>query len=114
MKLLSMLLACAALPATAATLKPFTTLSGPVVTLADLFDGADSRARGPAPAPGARITVEARQLEAIARQYGVDWRPMGAGDRAVLGVAATRVTRIAQPNSVLAGSAPPEIGAAEG
>lgn len=84
MKLLSMLLACAALPATAATLKPFTTLSGPVVTLADLFDGAGDRALGPAPAPGARITVEARQLEAIARQYGVDWRPMGAGDRAVL------------------------------
>lgn len=84
MKLMSMLLACAALPATAATLKPFTTLSGPVVTLADLFDGADSRALGPAPAPGARITVEARQLEAIARQYGVDWRPMGGGGRVVL------------------------------
>lgn len=84
MKLLSMLLACAALPATAATLKPFTTLSGPVVTLADLFDGAGDRALGPSPAPGARITVEARQLEAIARQYGVDWRPSGAGDRTVL------------------------------
>ena len=84
MKLLSMLLACAAMPASAATLKPFTTLSGPVVTLADLFDGADSRALGPAPAPGARITVEARQLEAIARQYGVDWHPTGMGDRAVL------------------------------
>lgn len=84
MKLLSMLLACAALPAAAATLKPFTILSGPVVTLADLFDGADGRALGPAPAPGARITVEARQLEAIARQYGVDWRSGGAGDRVVL------------------------------
>lgn len=84
MKLLSMLLACAALPATAATLRPFATLSAPVVTLADLFDGADARALGPAPAPGARITVEARQLEAIARQYGVDWHPSGAGDRAVL------------------------------
>ena len=84
MKLLSMLLACAAFPAAAATLKPFTTLSAPVVTLADLFDGADGRALGPAPAPGARITVEARQLEAIARQYGVDWRPMGVNERAVL------------------------------
>lgn len=89
MKLLPVLLACPVLacgplPATAATLKPFTTLSAPVVTLADLFDGADSRALGPAPAPGSRITVEARQLEAIARQYGVDWRPAGAGERAVL------------------------------
>ncbi len=84
MKLLSMLLACAAFPATAATLRPFTALSGPVVTLADLFDGAGDRALGPSPAPGTRITVEARQLEAIARQYGVDWRPGSASDRVVL------------------------------
>ncbi len=89
MKLLSVLLVCAAVPAAAATLRPFSTLSGPVVTLADLFDGmgsggAGDRALGPSPAPGARITVEARQLEAIARQYGIDWRPGSAGDRAVL------------------------------
>ncbi len=87
MKIFLVALVCAAVPATAATLRPFATLSGPVVTLADLFDGMDSmgdRALGPAPAPGARITVEARQLEAIARQYGVDWHPSGSGDRAVL------------------------------
>ena len=84
MKILSIVLACCAVPATAATLRPFTTLSGPVVTLADLFDGAGNRALGPSPAPGARITVEARQLEAIARQFGVEWRSSGAGDRVVL------------------------------
>jgi len=84
MKILAALLACCALPAGAATLRPFSTLSGPVVTLADIWDGGGDRALGPSPAPGARITVEARQLEAIARQFGVDWRPAGAGDRVVL------------------------------
>ena len=71
-------------PAAAATLRPYTTLSAPVVTLADLFDGADARPLGPAPAPGGRITVEAPQLGAIARMFNVDWRPAGPGDRAVL------------------------------
>ena len=84
MKLFPILLACCAFPAAAATLRPFTTLSGPVVTLADLFDGAGNRALGPSPAPGARITVEARQLAAIARQFGVDWQSGSAGDRVVL------------------------------
>ena len=84
MKILTVILACCALPAGAATLRPFATLSGPVVTLADIWDGGGDRALGPAPAPGARITVEARQLEAIARQFGVDWRPGSAGDRVVL------------------------------
>ena len=68
----------------AATLKPYTTLEGPVVRLSDLFDGADARPLGPSPAPGARITVEAPQLTAIAHMFGVDWRSAGPGDRAVL------------------------------
>ena len=69
----------------AAALKPFTTLSGPVVRLSDLFDAAGlDRPLGPAPAPGSRITVESAQLAAIARQFGVDWRPAGPADRAVL------------------------------
>lgn len=80
------LLAMCALPLAAhgATLKPFTTLDGAVVRLSDLFDGADSRPLGPAPAPGARISVEAPQLLAIARMFKVDWHPAGPGDRAVL------------------------------
>jgi flagella basal body P-ring formation protein FlgA len=71
-------------PAAAATLRPYTTLDRPVVRLSDLFEGADDRALGPSPAPGARITVEAPQLAAIARMFAVDWRPAGPGDRAVL------------------------------
>ncbi len=64
-----------------------TTLRAPVVRLADLFDDAGKnadRVLGPGPGPGARIVVEARQLAAIARQFGVDWRPASGGDRAVL------------------------------
>lgn len=71
----------------AATLRPDGTILGPVVRLSDLFDDAGEEARralGPAPAPGARIIVEAPQLAAIARQFGVDWRPASAADRLVL------------------------------
>ena len=74
-------------PAIAATLRPLTTLSGPVVRLSDLFDdaGADAgRVLGPAPAPGPRIVVAAAQLGAIARQFGVDWQPDSGAEQAVL------------------------------
>jgi flagella basal body P-ring formation protein FlgA len=74
-------------PAQAASLRPLTTLSAPVVLLSDLFDDAGAKAArvlGPAPAPGERIVVEAAQLAAIARQFGVDWRPASGADRAVL------------------------------
>lgn len=77
----------AASPADAATLRGATTLESPVVRLSDLFDDAGPRAGqvlGPAPAPGARIVVEAPQLAAIARRYGVDWRPASPADSAVI------------------------------
>lgn len=80
---LALLLACLAVPATAATLKPYTALDSGVVHLSDLWDGAPDRAIGPGPLPGARITVEAPQLSAIARLFGVDWRPAGS-ERAIL------------------------------
>ena len=73
--------------AEAATLRTMTTLHAPVVRLADLFDDAGANANrvlGPGPGPGGRIVVEAAQLGAIARQFGVDWRPVSSADRAVL------------------------------
>lgn len=79
--------ACLIPAAHAATLRPMTTLSAPVVRLSDLFDDAGpnaARVLGPAPRPGERIVVPAAQLAAIARQFGVDWRPGSAGERAVL------------------------------
>jgi len=71
----------------AATLRPMTTLASPMVRVADLFDDAGpaaARVLGSGPAPGARIVIEAAQLAAIARQFGVDWRPNGGAERAVL------------------------------
>ena len=74
-------------PATAANLRPMATLNAPVVRLSDLFDDAGenaSRVLGPGPAPGGRIVVEAAQLAAIARQFGIAWKPVSTADRAVL------------------------------
>ena len=71
----------------AATLRTMTTLHAPTVRLADLFENAGANAErvlGPGPGPGGRIVVEAAQLAAIARQFGVDWRPASPADRAVL------------------------------
>jgi flagella basal body P-ring formation protein FlgA len=71
----------------AATLRTMTTLHASVVRLSDLFDEAGTnadRVLGPGPGAGGRIVVEAAQLGAIARQFGVDWRPASSADRAVL------------------------------
>ena len=61
------------------------TLSDQSVRLSDLFQDVErDRIIGPAPDPGGRIVVESLQLAAIARQFGVDWRPMSTADRVVL------------------------------
>jgi flagella basal body P-ring formation protein FlgA len=77
----------AASAASAAASRPMTTLHAATVRLSDLFDDAGPRGGvvlGPGPAPGERIVVEAPQLAAIARQFGVNWTPASSGDRAVL------------------------------
>ncbi|MGC1412639.1 MAG: flagellar basal body P-ring formation chaperone FlgA [Acetobacteraceae bacterium] len=73
--------------AQSATLRTVTTLHAPTVRLSDLFEDAGANANrvlGPGPGAGGRIVVEAAQLGAIARQFGVDWRPASSADRAVL------------------------------
>lgn len=71
--------------ADAATLKPYTRLTGPVVRLSDLWDGVEhDKPLGPAPAPGERIIVPTAQLSAIAHDFGVDWVPASSGERAIL------------------------------
>ena len=103
-------------PAAAASLRPLTTLSAPVVRLSDLFDDAGTEAQrvlGNAPAPGGRIVVEAAQLAAIARQFGVDWRPASPTDRAVLerpGKLLPRDTVVATLRDALAGLGAPADG----
>lgn len=79
------LLALAALPVHAATLRGGTTLSDSLVRLSDLFEGVENdRVIGPSPEPGGRIIVESAQLGAIARQFSIDWRPSSTADRLVL------------------------------
>ncbi len=81
------LLLLGSFPLQAATLRMVTTLERPMVRLADLFDDAGpaaERVLGPGPAPGERLVVEAPQLAAIARQFGVAWRPGSAADRVVI------------------------------
>jgi flagella basal body P-ring formation protein FlgA len=80
------LLLCAS-PVRAATLRPYVQLGSASVRISDLFEDfapVADRVLGPSPAPGGRILVEAPQLAAIARQFGIDWRPSSGGDRAVL------------------------------
>lgn len=113
--------ACAPiLPAEAATLKPLSTLVGGTIHLSDLWDGVtNDKALAPAPAPGARITVPAAQLAAIARDYGVDWRPNSSGDRVILDRPGRAITRddvkpvivAALPGAGIAADAELEIGA---
>jgi flagella basal body P-ring formation protein FlgA len=81
----ALLLATVAFPVFGATLRNGTTLSGPSVRLSDLFDGVEQDCvLGPGPELGGRIVVEAPQLAAIARQFGVDWRPVSLGDQITL------------------------------
>ena len=118
--LLFVLLSCAPLaaalahPAAAAMLRPLVTLGSAVVRLSDLFDDAGAHADlalGPAPAPGDSITVEAPQLAAIAREFGVAWRPASDSDRAILqrpGVPLGRDAVLAALRAALDGAGVPQ------
>ncbi|MFT8245275.1 flagellar basal body P-ring formation chaperone FlgA [Roseomonas sp. BN140053] len=83
------LLLAAALPAAAqlSGLRPQVVVEEEVIRLGDLFEDAGpsaGRAIGPAPAPGRRIMVETPQLLAIARTFGVAWRPFSNNERVVV------------------------------
>lgn len=103
-----------AMPAGAATLRPYTSLARPVVRLSDLWDGvAKDRDIGPAPAPGGRILVGGAQLAAIARQFGVDWEPAAPGDQAILeraGQPLAREATLAPVRAALAAAGAPAEG----
>lgn len=62
-------------------------LEGPVLRLGDLFDGLGEEATreiARAPAPGRRVELDARWLAAVAKGYGVAWRPSSALDRTIV------------------------------
>ena len=84
------LLALLAAPAQAqdmAFLRPQAIVEDMVLRVQDLFENPGRRGEatlGAAPAPGRRLVIEAAQLGAIARQYGVPWRAVSANDRVVV------------------------------
>jgi flagella basal body P-ring formation protein FlgA len=85
--LLAVFLLMAGRAGATATLRGFGELNRATVHLSDLFDNlgpTPDRVLGPAPSPGDRIVVEAPQLAAIARDYGVDWRPASGAERIIL------------------------------
>jgi flagella basal body P-ring formation protein FlgA len=81
----------AALPARAAPppalLRPQVLLDADVLRLSDLFDNAGPRAEtvlAAAPLPGRRMVLETQNLVNLARQHGVNWRPVTGQERAVV------------------------------
>ena len=68
----------AATDATAARLRPFSEVDGPVVHLSDLFSGLEPGQDcdlGSGPSPGGRVVIGQPQLQAIADEFGVSWEP---------------------------------------
>ncbi|MCH8997047.1 MAG: flagellar basal body P-ring formation protein FlgA [Proteobacteria bacterium] len=62
-------------------------VEGPVLRLGDLFEGLgekDAIAVARAPAPGKRVSVDARWLATVAQAYGVPWRPRSRLDGTVI------------------------------
>jgi flagella basal body P-ring formation protein FlgA len=81
----------AALPARAAAppalLRPQVLLETDVLRLSDLFENAGPRAEtvlAAAPLPGRRMVLETQNLVNLARQHGVNWRPMTGSERAIV------------------------------
>jgi flagella basal body P-ring formation protein FlgA len=81
-------LALASVPASAVpTLRPATTVAGPVIRLGDLFADAGAHADdaiAAAPAPGMHVTLSAEWLAAMAREHQLAWTPSSAYDQAVV------------------------------
>jgi len=74
-------------PQVPVTLNATVLVEAPVVRLGDLFDGLQDLAETPvarAPAPGARVTLDARWLYTVARNYGVPWQPQSSLDSVVV------------------------------
>lgn len=92
---LALLLIATARQALAATIRPIATLSGPVMTAGDLFDGLSpekaARVLGPAPQPGKDMTINARTLMQVALALDLPWQPASAADQVIVRRAATIV-----------------------
>ncbi|WP_187829947.1 flagellar basal body P-ring formation chaperone FlgA [Siccirubricoccus phaeus] len=77
----------APMPAPLAAARPLSLVDSATLRLGDLFENAGPRAGqaiGAAPAPGHRMVVELAQLAALARAYGLAWRPVSGHERVVV------------------------------
>lgn len=114
--LLLLLLGLAVLPAaqpaaadaaaTPALLRASVTVTDAVIRVADLFDGAQEHAEvavARAPAPGESVVLDARWLSAVARAYGLSWRPTSQFDQAVVTRASQLVGTEAVRDALTAG-----------
>lgn len=62
-------------------------MRGKQITVGDIFIDSGAAARGqlgPAPAPGKTVVLNSRQLAAIARAYGLAWKPNSRGQVLVI------------------------------
>lgn len=74
-------------PPPPAILRPHALLEGEVLRLSDLFDQAGPQAGrviAASPQPGRRMVLETQNLINIARQNGVNWRPLTGTERIVI------------------------------
>ncbi|MDK9722015.1 MAG: flagellar basal body P-ring formation chaperone FlgA [Rhodospirillales bacterium] len=119
--LLAVLLVTASFPANAQdaklallaappALKQQAVVEGDILVLGDLFENLDdAKAKKPiayAPKPGARATLDANWLYAVAQQQGISWRPNSLYDRVVVERAGQAVPREAIENALLSALAP--------
>lgn len=73
--------------ASASALRTAVTVNADVIRLGDLFVDAGEKRNvvvASAPAPGAKATFSARQLQSIARRSGLSWRPNSRYENAVV------------------------------
>jgi flagella basal body P-ring formation protein FlgA len=80
-------------------------VGGNLVRVGDLFINAGEkafRAVGYAPAPGRRMTFDARTLYRLARAHGLDWTPMSLHDKAVIQRESVVVSGAEVADSILA------------
>lgn len=76
-----------AAPPPPAILRPHALLEGEVLRLSDLFEQAGPHAErviAASPQPGRRMVLETQNLINIARQNGVNWRPLTGTERIVI------------------------------
>jgi len=78
------------------TLKSAAVAHGDMLRLGDLFENAGDKADtvvAYAPAPGKRVTLDARWLQSTAQSHGLNWQPANPYERTIVERASTQIPR---------------------